>query len=145
MHFLLLLFSCSVVSHFLRPDGLQHAKLLSPSLSPGFAQTHAYWVTDAIQPFICWLRWRCPEVDLQISIWVPVICILFCFALGVIPESTSKGVEKLKESCQYKCIHEQITAGDPGDLWEVIENLPWSHLSKWTRSWHMYLPTPACD
>ena len=40
--FLLLLFSCSVVSPFLRPSGLQHARLHGPSLSPGFVQTHVY-------------------------------------------------------------------------------------------------------
>ena len=31
------------------PHGLQHARFLSPSLSPRFAQTHVHWVSDAIQ------------------------------------------------------------------------------------------------
>ena len=34
----------------LRPHGLQHARLPSPSLSPEFAQTHVHRVADTIQP-----------------------------------------------------------------------------------------------
>ena len=33
----------------LQPHGLQHTRLLCPYL-PGFAQTHAHWIGDAIQP-----------------------------------------------------------------------------------------------
>ena len=42
-----LLFSRSVVSDFLRPQGLQHARLPCLLLSPG-AQTHVHWVSDVI-------------------------------------------------------------------------------------------------
>ena len=38
------------MSDSLWPHGLQHARLLCPLLSPEFAQTHVYWVIDAIQP-----------------------------------------------------------------------------------------------
>ena len=48
--FLLLLFSCSVVSNFLRPHGLQHARLPCPSHLPEFAQIHVHRGGDAIQP-----------------------------------------------------------------------------------------------
>ena len=48
---LLLLFSHSVMSDSLRPHGLQHTRLPSPSLSLSeFAQTHVHRVDDAIQP-----------------------------------------------------------------------------------------------
>ena len=44
-------FSCSVVSNSLRPLGLQHTRFPCPSLSLlEIAQTHIYWVRDAIQP-----------------------------------------------------------------------------------------------
>ena len=46
----ILLFSCSVMSNYLRPHGLQHTRLLCPSQSPGAAQTQVRWVGDAIQP-----------------------------------------------------------------------------------------------
>ena len=46
----LLLFSRSVVSDSLRPDGLQHARLSCPSPSLEFAQTHVHRVGEAIQP-----------------------------------------------------------------------------------------------
>ena len=44
-------FSCSVVSSSLWPHGLQHARA-SPSMNQlrELAQTHVYWVRDAIQP-----------------------------------------------------------------------------------------------
>ena len=42
-------FSLPVVSNSLRPHGLQHTRLLCPSPSPEFAQTHAHWVGDSIQ------------------------------------------------------------------------------------------------
>ena len=45
-----LFFSCTVVSHSLRPHGLQHPRLSCPSAPPGVAQTHVHWVSDAIQP-----------------------------------------------------------------------------------------------
>ena len=45
-----LLFSYSVMSDTLQPHGLQHARLPCPSLSLEFAQTHAHWVNNAIQP-----------------------------------------------------------------------------------------------
>ena len=41
-----MLFSSSVVSDSLQPHGLQHPRLPCPLLS----QTHARWVSDAIQP-----------------------------------------------------------------------------------------------
>ena len=45
------LFHHSIVSNSLRPHGVQHARAPSPSLSPRvLAQTHVYWVNDAIQP-----------------------------------------------------------------------------------------------
>ena len=44
-----LLFSHSVMSNFLWPHGVQHARLPWPSLSLEFAQTHVHWVDDAIQ------------------------------------------------------------------------------------------------
>ena len=43
-------FSCSVVSHSLRPHELQHARTLCPSPLPEFTQTHVHRVSDAIQP-----------------------------------------------------------------------------------------------
>ena len=43
-------FSRSVMSDSLRPLGLQHTRLPSPSLLPEFTQTHVHWVGDAIQP-----------------------------------------------------------------------------------------------
>ena len=50
-YWLLLLFSCQVMSDSLRPHGLKHARLPCPSLSLlEFAQTHVHWVSDAIQP-----------------------------------------------------------------------------------------------
>ena len=42
-------FSLSVVSDFLSPHGLQHARLLCPSPTPG-AQTHVHQVGNVIQP-----------------------------------------------------------------------------------------------
>ena len=45
-----LLFSGLVMSNSLRPHGLQYARLPCPSPSPGVAQTHVHWVSDAIQP-----------------------------------------------------------------------------------------------
>ena len=50
IHGLLLLSSHSIVLDSLRPHGLQHARLLCPSLSPEFAPTHVPWVSDVIQP-----------------------------------------------------------------------------------------------
>ena len=38
------------MSDCLWAHGLQHARLLCPLVSPEFAQTHVYWVEDAIQP-----------------------------------------------------------------------------------------------
>ena len=47
----LLLFSHSVVSDSLRPHGLQNTRLPCASPSLELAQTHAHWVSDAIQSF----------------------------------------------------------------------------------------------
>ena len=49
-YFLLLLFSCSVVSNSSRPHGLQHARLPRPPYLLELPQTHVHWVGDAIQP-----------------------------------------------------------------------------------------------
>ena len=46
----LLLFSCQVMSDSLWSDGLQHARLPCPSLSPRVCSTHVHWVSDVIQP-----------------------------------------------------------------------------------------------
>ena len=43
-------FSRSVVSNSLRPHESQHARPPCPSQLPEFTQTHAHWVSDAIQP-----------------------------------------------------------------------------------------------
>ena len=43
-------FSHSVTSDSLRPHGLQHTRLPSPSPTLELAQTHVLWVSDAIQP-----------------------------------------------------------------------------------------------
>ena len=43
-------FSRSVVSNSLWPHGLQHARLPCPSPTPGVAETHVHWVSDATQP-----------------------------------------------------------------------------------------------
>ena len=43
-------FSHSVTSDSLRPRGLQHTRLPSPSPTLELAQTHVLWVSDAIQP-----------------------------------------------------------------------------------------------
>ena len=43
-------FSCSVVSNSLRPHESQHARPPCPSPTPRVIQTHAHWVSDAIQP-----------------------------------------------------------------------------------------------
>ena len=48
--FLLLLFSCSVVSNSLQPHGLQHSRLPVLHHLLEFAQTCIHWVCDAIQP-----------------------------------------------------------------------------------------------
>ena len=42
--------SCSVVSDFLRPHGLQHARLPCPSSSPRACSNSCHWVSDASQP-----------------------------------------------------------------------------------------------
>ena len=47
----LLLFSSSVMSDSLRPHGLQKTRLPCASPSLELAQTHAHWVSDAIQSF----------------------------------------------------------------------------------------------
>ena len=46
-----------------RRQGLQHARLSCPSLSPEFAQTHVHRVVDAIQPF----HLLCPLCHLAIK------------------------------------------------------------------------------
>ena len=43
-------FSHSVVSDSLQPHGLQHARVLCPSPSPEFTQTHVHRVGDVIKP-----------------------------------------------------------------------------------------------
>ena len=43
-------FSCSVISDFLQPHELQHARPPCPSPIPEFTQTHIHWVGNAIQP-----------------------------------------------------------------------------------------------
>ena len=43
-------FSCSVVSDSLLLHGLQHARLLCPSPTPGLTQTHVHRIGVAIQP-----------------------------------------------------------------------------------------------
>ena len=43
-------FTCSVMSDYLQPHGLQHARLPSPSPAPRVAQTHVHRVGDALQP-----------------------------------------------------------------------------------------------
>ena len=48
--YLLLLFSCSVVSNSLWPQGLHTSGLPVLHSFPKFAQTHVHWVDDAIQP-----------------------------------------------------------------------------------------------
>ena len=45
-------FSCSVVSHSLRPHELQHARTLCPSPLPEFTQTHVHRVGDPISHLI---------------------------------------------------------------------------------------------
>ena len=40
-----------VVSNSLWPHALQHARFSCPSLSPGVAQIHVHWLSDAIQSF----------------------------------------------------------------------------------------------
>ena len=47
---IILQLSHSVVSHSLRPHGLQHARPPCPSPTPEFTQTDLHWVGDAIQP-----------------------------------------------------------------------------------------------
>ena len=43
--------SCSVLSDSLQPHGLKCTRLPCSSPSPRLAQTHAHWVSDAIQPY----------------------------------------------------------------------------------------------
>ena len=43
-------FSHSVLSHSLRPHGLQHTRPSCPSPTPGACSTHVHRVSDAIQP-----------------------------------------------------------------------------------------------
>ena len=43
-------FSRSVLSNFLWPHGLQHARLPCPSPTPEACSNHVHWVSDAIQP-----------------------------------------------------------------------------------------------
>ena len=47
---LMVQFSCSVLFNSLPPHGLQLARLPVDHQLPELAQTHAYWVSDAIQP-----------------------------------------------------------------------------------------------
>ena len=44
-------FNCSVVSDYLQPHGLQHARLPVRRQLPELTQTHDHKVSDAIQPF----------------------------------------------------------------------------------------------
>ena len=46
----LLLFSCSVMSNYLLPHGLQHTRLSCPSPSPGACSNSCPLISDAIQP-----------------------------------------------------------------------------------------------
>jgi len=48
-------FSLSVVSDYLRPHGLQHARPPCPSPTPGASQTHVHWVVDAISSAVPFL------------------------------------------------------------------------------------------
>ena len=50
VHIISIHFSHSVVSNSLRPHGLQHARPPCPYQLPEFTQTHAHWVSNAIQP-----------------------------------------------------------------------------------------------
>ena len=43
------MFSCSVMSNFLQPHGLQHARPPVHHQLPELAQTHVHWLGDAIQ------------------------------------------------------------------------------------------------
>ena len=43
-------FSCSVMSDFLWPLGLQHIRPPCPSPTPGVYSNYVHWVDDAIQP-----------------------------------------------------------------------------------------------
>ena len=53
------------MSDIFRPHGLQHTRLLCPSLSPRFAQSHVYWVSDAIQPSHPFLSPSPPALNLS--------------------------------------------------------------------------------
>ena len=49
---LMVCYCCSVAELYpsLPPEGLQHARLPCPSLSPKVCSTHVHWVSDFIQP-----------------------------------------------------------------------------------------------
>ena len=44
------LFFFFLINFYCKLHGLQHSRLPCPSPSPGVAQTHAHWVSDALQP-----------------------------------------------------------------------------------------------
>ena len=58
---MLLLFSCSVMSNYLRPHGLQHARRLCPAPSPGVCSNScplSWWcyptISASVTPFSAW-------------------------------------------------------------------------------------------
>ena len=59
-------FSHSIVSEYLRPHELQHARPPCPSPTPGFTQTHVHQVDDAIQP----LEENCYVIPYPISRYI---------------------------------------------------------------------------
>jgi len=74
-----LLFSCSVVSDSLLPHGLQHARLLCPSPSPGACSHSCHWVNDDIQPSHHLSSPSSPALDLSIH-----QCLFCCLVHRVI-------------------------------------------------------------
>ena len=120
-----MLFIRSVVSASLRPHGLQHARLLCPSPSPRFAQTHVRWVSDSVSvmPVTQW-HWitDCIKFDRHITInFQTILCATNIFLL--LPLSLYNIVQWLTflslldpslhqlENC-YSVIFKKYNAGD---------------------------------
>ena len=76
--YFLLLFSCLVMSHSLRPHGLQHARLPCPSLSPGASSnSSSRWchptISSSISPFS-----SCPQSFPESGCMIFMIILRIC-------------------------------------------------------------------
>ena len=96
-------FRHSFMSNSLQPQGLQHARRPCPSPTPGGAQTHIHWVSDAIQHLIlcCPLLFQ-PSVFLSIKVF-PIESVLpirwrkyWNFSFNISPSNEYSGLISLR-------------------------------------------------